>query len=335
MIIDAHAHLVAPESLYAFRSALLADGGYHDLRPSIADDDLAAAAASNVANMDAVGTDIQLLSPRPFQQMHSTKPGRIVHNWIKANNDVIARTVDLYPDRFAGVAGLPTVADAPIEECFDELDRAIEELGFVGVCLNPDPHEGQGHAPTLGDEYWYPLYEKLVAYDIPAQIHSAGCLSGRETYSEHFITEESIAILSVLRSTVFEDFPGLKIMISHGGGSVPFQIGRWQAERLHPALGGGPDHERFEVSLRRFWFDTVLHNPASLRLLLQTVGPDRCLFGTERPGSGSATDPDSGRQFDDLKPVLEGFPELHPDELSAIFEGNARTLFPRLRVPVA
>ena len=332
MIIDAHAHLVAPDALYAFKANLLADGGYHDVSPSIPDEEIAAASARNVALMDQVGTDVQLLSPRPFHQMHSVKPGRMVHSWIRANNDVIARTVAMHPERFAGVAGLPTVPDAPIADTFEELGRAVNDLGFVGVCLNPDPHEGLGVSPTLGDPYWYPLYERLVDLDVPAHIHSAGCFDGRETYSEHFITEESRAILSILRSSLFDDFPTLRIMISHAGGSVPYQIGRWQAERFHPALGGGPDAERFEVLLRRFWFDTVLHHPAALELLFEVVGPDRCLFGTERPGSGSAVDPDIGRQFDDLRPLIEALDILTADDRAAVFEGNARTVFPRLGV---
>jgi predicted TIM-barrel fold metal-dependent hydrolase len=332
MIIDAHAHILAPDALYVFKSNLLADGGYHDLAPSISDEDIAQTAGRNITLMDQVGTDIQLLSPRPFHQMHSVKPGRMVHNWIRANNDVIARTVAMHSDRFAGVAGLPTVPDAPIDDCFEELDRAINDLGFVGVCLNPDPHEGLGISPTLGDPYWYPLYERLVALDVPAHIHSAGCFDGRETYSEHFVTEESRAILSILRSEVFETFPELRVMISHAGGSVPYQIGRWQAERLHTGMGGGADAERFEVGLRRFWFDTVLHHPRSLQLLVEIVGPDRCLFGTERPGSGSAIDPDTGRQFDDLKPVIEGLTGLSDGDRQAIFEDNARTVFARLGV---
>lgn len=330
-IIDAHAHLVAPDSLYAYRSTLLADGGYHDLRASISDEDLAKSAARNVALMDEVGTDVQLISPRPFQQMHSFEPPSMVHAWIAANNDTIARTVAMHPDRFAGVAGLPTIPGVPVDVCFDELERIVE-LGFVGVCLNPDPAEGRRVVPTLGDEYWYPLYERLVHHGLPALIHSAGCYSGRETYSEHFITEESIAILSVLRSRVFDDFPGLYLIVSHGGGSVPYQVGRWQAERLLPALGGHPDAERFETALRRFWFDTVLHHPESLRLLFEVVGADRCLFGTERPGSGSAPDPETGRAFDDLKPLIEGFDFLTAAERTAIFEGNARRVFGRLRL---
>jgi 4-oxalmesaconate hydratase len=330
MIIDIHAHLVPTPELAAWRSNLLATNGFYRPPLDLGDEVLAKATARNVGLMDGVGTDVQLISPRPFVQMHSAKPDRLVHWWIEANNDLIARTVRLEPGRFAGMAGLPTCAGAPITDALPELDRAINQLGFVGVSLNPDPYEGTGPSPTLGDRYWYPLYEKLVEYDVPALIHSAGCNNGRESYSAHFVTEESIAILSLLGSRVFEDFPDLKLVISHGGGSVPYQIGRWQAEALSPGLGGALDAERFEVSLRRLWFDTVLHHAPSLELLFKTVGADRCLFGTEKPGSGSAVNPDTGRSFDDLKPVIEAITFLSPGDLKLIFEDNARSLFTRL-----
>jgi predicted TIM-barrel fold metal-dependent hydrolase len=330
MIIDAHAHLVAPDGLYAYRAALLADGGYHAGQPKIPDEALAASAAGNVSIMDSVGTDVQLLSPRPYHLGSSMSPSRLVEPWVAANNDTIARTVALHPDRFAGVGALPLAPGQPASAAFAELDR-IAGLGFVGVLVNPDLHEGRGATPALGDRYWYPLYEKLVEYDLPMHVHSAGCYSERETYSEHFVTEESIAILSMLRSPVFTDFPSLRVMISHGGGSVPYQIGRWQAEVLHPALGGGPHAERFETALRRFWFDSVLHYPPSLELLLRTVGTDRVLFGTEKPGSGSAPNPDTGRDFDDLRPVIEGFGFLTDADRRAVFEDNARAVFPGLK----
>lgn len=331
MIIDAHAHVVAPPSFYAYRSNVLASGGYYRGKPGISDEALAQAAAGNVAIMDKVGTDLQCISPRPFQQMHSTKPDRLVHWWIEANNDVIARTVEMHPTRFAGVAGLPICAGSPVEDALPELDRTVNELGFVGIALNPDPYEGTGNSPHLGDEYWYPLYQRMVELDVPAMIHSAGCDNGRESYSEHFITEESIAIMNLLRSPVFEHFPTLKIVVAHGGGSVPYQIGRWQAEALHPNLGGDPDGERFEVALRQLYFDTVLHHQPSLELLFKTVGTDRCLFGTENPGSGSTTNPATGRAFDDLKPLIEEISFLSETDKTAIFETNARTVFPRLK----
>ncbi|GII25078.1 amidohydrolase family protein [Planosporangium mesophilum] len=333
MIVDSHAHLVAPEVFYAYRAQLIGSGGYHKNGHGITDDMLAESAAQNIAIMDGVGTDVQFISPRPFQQMHSFEPQAIVHRWIAANNELIARTVQMHPDRFAGVAGLPLCAGTPVESCLPELNRAVEELGCVGVSVNPDPYEGKGHTPTLGDRFWYPLYERLVELDVPAMIHSAGCYNGREVYSDHFITEASIAVMSLMRSDVFRDFPTLKLMISHGGGSVPYQIGRWQAARLSRGLGDGPDAERFEVSLRRLWFDTVLYNKESLELLFKVVGPDRCLFSTEKPGSGSVVDPATGQWFDDLKPVIESIDTLTDEDRHAIFEGNARAFFPRWKAP--
>lgn len=336
MIIDAHAHLVTPESFFGYRSLLQVSNGLHSrLRPSTTDEEIKAAADRNVKVMDEVGTDMQLISPRPFMLLHSHPRVRDVQVWVAANNDLIARTVALHPTRFRGVAGLPQVGGQPVEVVFDELDRAIDELGFVGALLNPDPGEGDGTTPTLGDEYWYPLYERLAAKDVPIHIHGASCY-GRENYSEHFITEESLAITSLARSRVFRDFPTLKFMISHGGGSIPYQIGRWRAERLgiHGLASKSAYEdamkETFDESLRRFWFDTVLYNKESLELLFKVVGPDRCLFGTERPGSGSAIDPVTGRSLDDLRPVIEEISFLSPAEKAAIFEGNARTFYARL-----
>ncbi|MBV9231954.1 MAG: amidohydrolase [Chloroflexi bacterium] len=338
MIIDAHAHLLTPASFFGFRSMLQVSNGLHGRsRPSTTDAELKAAADRNVAIMDAVGTDMQLISPRPFMLMHSHPRVRDVQKWVAANNDLIARTIELHPTRFRGVAGLPQVGGQPVEVVFDELDRAIDELGFVGVLLNSDPGEGDGRTPTLGDEYWYPLYERLVAKDVPAHIHGASCY-GRENYSEHFISEESLAITSLSRSNVFRDFPNLKLMISHGGGAIPYQIGRWRAERFGVRVGERDQarsdddgaKETFDETLRRFWFDTVLYNKESLELLFKIVGPDRCLFGTERPGSGSAIDPKTGRSLDDLRPVIEEISFLSPADKTAIFEGNARTFYSRL-----
>ncbi|OLO39019.1 amidohydrolase [Alkalihalophilus pseudofirmus] len=337
MIIDSHAHLVTPQSLYAIWPVIQVSNGLHDnIEPNVTDEEIKACADRNIAIMDSVGTDMQLLSPRPFTLMHSHQRVADVQKWVKLNNDTIKRTVDLYPTRFRGVAGLPQVAGQPISIVFDEIDRCIDELGFVGVLLNPDPGEGDGKTPNLADKYWYPLYEKLVEKDIPAHIHSAACC-GRETYSEHFISEESLAITSISRSTVFEDFPTLKLMISHGGGSVPYQVGRWRAQRQgYDTKSSGFDNkkknhsETFDDILRKFYFDTVLYNKESLELLFKIVGPDRCLFGTEKPGSGSAKDPNTGRDYDDLKPVIEEIEALTQEQKDQIFEGNTRSMFTRL-----
>jgi 4-oxalmesaconate hydratase len=358
LVIDAHTHLIAPDALYAFRSTLLVSRGLHiKSKPDIPDEQLAKSAAHGIALMDAVGTDMQVISPRPFQLMHSHQRAKDVEIWISANNDLVARTVAMHPTRFSGVGALPQVGGQPVEIVFDEIDRCIDELGLVGVLVNPDPGEGNEQTPTLGDEYWYPLWEKLVKKNIPAHIHGTACY-GRENYSEHYISEESLAITSIARSKVFADFPQLKLMISHGGGSIPYQIGRWRAERLglQATWGGAPPvaahkeahnnqpgtvvdafdpDEPFEKTLRRFWFDTVLYDRDTLELLFKKVGADRCIFGTERPGGGSAIDPASGRPLDDLKPVIESLETLSESEKAGIFEGNVRSFYSRLNDSLA
>jgi len=333
MIIDAHAHLVAPPALYAYRSNLtVARGQYGFYKGEVSDADLAKSAAQNVAIMDAVGTDVQVLSPRPFMMIHGRARWEDIVAWTETNNDLIARTIKLYPQRFRGVGGLPQSLGRPIETVFGEITRCVEELGFVGVLLNPDPGEGIADSPPLGDPYWYPLYERLCKLDLPAHIHSCGSC-GRETYDEHFVTEESLAITSLARSEVFRLFPTLKLLVSHGGGSIPYQVGRWRSNRQMAIEAGRlpKDAESFDQTLQRFWFDTVLHNKKSLELLFEVVGTDRCCFGTERPGSGGGIDPQTGRPFDDLKPVIESI-EMRASERTAIFEGNARRLFSRLDI---
>jgi predicted TIM-barrel fold metal-dependent hydrolase len=203
---------------------------------------------------------------------------------------------------------------------------------MVGCLLDPDPGEGDNQTPPLGDEYWYPLYEKLCALDVPAHVHSTGNQHGRGTYSTHFIDEESLAILSLLNSRVFLDFPKLKIIVSHGGGSVPYQVGRWRAERLHPVMAKNlPLKESFDDSLKRLYYDTVIHSKESIAMLVRLVGSDRVVFGTENPGSGTAMNPETGRAFDDIKALVDDIDFLTAQDRANIYEHNARRLFPRLK----
>lgn len=357
MIIDAHGHLNTPTSVFGIATILRASNGQHSkefyLDRYLKNQDLQEAAARGVRLLDQVGTDLQLISPRPFTLMHSHPVVRDVRVWVELQNDLIKRTVDLHPGRYLGVAGLPQVVGQPIEIVLDELDRAVEELGFVGVLVNPDPAEGGGWSPRLSDPYWYPLWARLEELRVPAHIHSGGC-TGRETYDEHFATEESLAVTALVHSEVFDKFPGLEVMISHGGGSIPYQIGRWRAHwwmdlsakspaiaayfrDLQAAAAAGEELPAapaaltsFDDALRRLNFDTDVHAPESLELLFKVVGTDRTLFGTERPGSGSAINPATGRSLDDIRFTIEGLPGLTDRDRSLIFEENARRVFPRI-----
>jgi OH-DDVA meta-cleavage compound hydrolase len=340
MIIDAHAHVTAPDSFYAWKAGLLSHRGTHGRSSAqISDDQMIAllnaptfGTSSHLDQLREIGTDLQIISPRPYQAMHSEKPARLVHWFTEETNNLIAQQTRLYPGVFRGLCGLPQAWNEPVSNCLPELERCVKELGFVGCLLNTDPSEGlaTNDVPDLGSEYWYPLYEKLVELNVPAHLHSAASRTERHNYSVHFINEETIAVMALARSRVFKDFPDLKIVVSHGGGAIPYQFGRFQA----PSLRAGRAGEPFIDSLRRLYFDTVLYSAEGLRTLIKTVGADRCIFGAERPGVGTVQDPATGRWLDDIQPIIAGFDWLSDHEKEQIFHGNARRVF-GIELPVA
>jgi OH-DDVA meta-cleavage compound hydrolase len=330
MVIDAHAHVTAPDGLYVYKAALTAHRGAHGRGAvNATDDDMHKAlnspvfgGSSHLQQLKEAGTDMQIISPRPYQMMTSEHP-RLVQWYTEETNNVIAHQVKLYPKVFRGVCGLPLTPGVSPKAIVPYLERCVKEQGFVGCLLNPDPGECSGvETPPLGDRFWYPLYEKMVELDIPGHIHSTGCKSERLSYSLHFINEESIAIVSLLNSTVFTDFPSLKIIVSHGGGAIPYHIGRFEASSLR-----GGKAVRFSERMRNLYYDTVLYSAGALELLFKTVGADRCLFGTERPGVGTVKDPKTGKWLDETRHLIEGFEWLSAAEKKMIFEDNAKKVF--------
>lgn len=328
-IIDCHGHVSAPDALWVYKSLLLSHRGEHGRKfPEVTDEELLIAAnkkemapCGHLDMLDRAGTHRQLLSPRPFQQMHSEKPGKLVHWFCEETNNIIARQVKLMPERFFGVAGIPQVAGDPIEVVLPELERAVTQLGFKGCLLNPDPFEnGGGEAPPMGDRYWYPLYEKLCELDVPAHIHSASSRSEKSPYTLNFLLDETTAVYGLTHSDVFKDFPDLKIVVSHGGGAIPYHAGRFQASAIRQG-------KNFYDMLRNLYFDTVLYTEEALRLLIKTVGVDRCLFGAECPGVGSSINPETGETFDHIAPYIRKFDWLSDAEKQQIFSGNARKVF--------
>lgn len=322
MIIDSHAHVVVPPESYKYMSELVASRANPNFPPSLPDESVRKAGQSIIDIMDSVGTDIQFLSPRPYMQMHSVKPAKVSELWTRHQNDLVYRTVQMFPTRFRAVAGLPQYRDTSPTNCLVELEFRVKEQGFIGCLLNPDPTEGDGMPPPgLGDEFWYPLYDKLCELDIPALIHSAGSCQPRESYTLKFINEESIGIISLMNSKVFEHFPNLKLIMPHGGGAIPYHMGRFRAWSIR---NGG---EFFDDKLKRLHFDTTTYDKDALELLFKVVGPDRVLFATENPGTGSAIDPTTGRAYDDLKPVIEGISFLSEKDRENVFECNCARLY--------
>lgn len=343
--VDVHGHIVAPVELYAYREFLIGTRGHYGRRLKgfsedreglaygrtgvLPPEDLRHFADEHVSWLDKVGTDVQLVSARPYSLMHSEKPDRIVHWWAMAVNDAIATQVEYVPHRLQGVANLPQAWGQPVSTTFEELDRCINDLGFVAVLVNPDPSEGRdpGGIPGLGDEYWYPLYERLVSYQVPMFVHSCGCVSERENQSLHFINEESIAIMHLVMSNVFEDFPELKVIVPHGGGSIPYQIGRFRGTYWQ----GTGKTNTFDEAVRQIYYDTALYTRDSLELLVKAIGSDRMVLGTERPGDGSHKKTSSGAWADDIAATLRTLEVCEEKDLDLILGDTALNIFPRLR----
>jgi predicted TIM-barrel fold metal-dependent hydrolase len=339
MIIDVHGHTNGAAALGGLKSGYLAARGVHGKgNTNIPEEQVANAVKNHIENtLNKVGTDIQIMSPRPFGLMHAERPTKIVHWFAEANNNAVAATLKVAPDRYRGVAALPQSPWEKIDTCFEEIDRCMAIPGFVGVMLDPDPTEnGQvpgspftspdGHFPGLGDEYWYPLYEKCAKEDIPIHIHGTGCKDPWDTYSSYFIATETRTVISLIANETFHKFPNLKIIVSHGGGAVPYQLGRYIAffNRHEPGFD-------FEAEFKKLYYDAGLYTQEGLDLLCRVAGTEHVMFATENPGTGSYKDPETGRMLDDTKPVIEGIEWLSEQDKKNIFEDNARRVFSRLK----
>jgi OH-DDVA meta-cleavage compound hydrolase len=128
--------------------------------------------------------------------------------------------------------------------------------------------------------------------------------------------------VSLLNSNVFKDFPTLKILLSHGGGAIPLHWARFEAGSLRV-----PGSTRFSEKMRNLYYDTVMYSADALALVIKTLGADRCLFGTERPGVGTVKDPRTGKWLDEIRYLIEDFDWLSAADKKLIFEDNAKKLF--------
>ena len=88
-----------------------------------------------------------------------------------------------------------------------------------------------------------------------------------------------------------------------------------------------PGGQRFMDRMMKLYFDIVLYSEGGLKLLIDLVGPERCLFGAECPGVGSAINPVTGTTFDNIRPMIESFEWLSAAQKKMIFEDNARKVF--------
>ena len=328
MIIDAHGHYTTvPPGLRVFRALQISNMG----RPAkgvvnISDDEIRSSLEKGqIKLLDERGIDVMLFSPMASAMGHHFGGELISRHWTEASNDLVARACRLYPHRFVGVCALPQSPGVPLKDSCEELERCVKEFGFIGCNVNPDPSGGYWTDPPLGDEWWYPLYEKLVELNATAMVHaSATCNPAFHTTGSHYLNVDATAFMQLLESRVFKDFPTLKLVISHGGGNVPYQAARYRALCLMNKW------EPFEAFVKRLYFDTTVYNQDAMQLLVKVAGVDNVMFASEMLGGVTTKDPLTGRMFDDNKPCLDALDWLTDDDRRKIFDGNVRKAYPLL-----
>ncbi|GGX73357.1 4-oxalomesaconate hydratase [Streptomyces minutiscleroticus] len=332
MIIDCHGHFTtAPPALGEWRERQIAALGDPAAAPDpagprIGDDDLRAGIEGNQLRlMDERGIDVTVFSPRASFMAHHIGDFVTSSRWAAICNDLCHRVHRLYPERFVPAAMLPQSPGVDPATCLPELTRAVEELGAVAVNLNPDPSGGHWTAPPLTDRSWYPVYEKLVEYDVPAMVHvSTSCNDSFHTTGAHYLNADTTAFMQLVQGDLFADFPTLRFVIPHGGGAVPYHWGRFRG--LAMALKKPPLEEHV---LNNVFFDTCVYHQPGIDLLLDVVPTRNVLFASEMIGAVRDIDPGTGHHFDDTRRYVEAA-RLPPEDLVAVQERNARSVYPRL-----
>lgn len=335
MIIDCHGHYTtAPEAHNQWRIDQLA--AFKAAQPSpaypdIPDEVIRESIESNQLRLATDrGSDLTIFSPRASAMGHHEGDQRISLEWSIACNNLIKRVVGLFPETFIGVAQLPQSPGADLTASIAELERTVNELGFIGVNLNPDPSGGKWETLPLTDKYWYPLYEKLVELDVPAMVHvSASCNPNFHATGAHYMNADTTAFMQLLQGDLFADFPTLRLIIPHGGGAVPYHWGRYRG--LADMLGK-PDVSTHLMN--NVFFDTCVYHQPGIDLLVSVIDNKNILFGSEMIGAVRGIDPTTGHYFDDTKRYMDAAQITDPERTS-IFSGNARTVFPRLEARLA
>ncbi len=333
MIIDCHGHFTTvPPAPLEWRRQQLEGPGLHDAPLRITDDELRQSLESRqIRYQSERGLDLTLFSPIAGQMGHHLGTPEQSVQWSRLCNDLIARVCGLYPRNFAGVCQLPqsaSAADFGVAASVAELQRCVDELGFVACNLNPDASGGFWQVPPLTDRIYYPLYQKLVELDVPAMIHvSSSCNPCHHHVGAHYLNGDTSAFMQLLLSPqLFKDFPDLRFVIPHGGGAVPYHWGRYRGLAQDMGL------KRLDQGvLRNVFFDTCVYHQGGIDLLARVVPAENILFGSEMIGAVKGVDPETGHHFDDTRRYVEQTPHLTAEQRQAVFAGNVLRVYPRLR----
>jgi aminocarboxymuconate-semialdehyde decarboxylase len=286
IVIDFHAHTVIPElldfayekSMFAQRIATGAPGGRapglpEEFRAPMTD------MARRLADMDAMGVDIQVVSPSILHQCTYFAAPEEALRMERLGNERIAELVGRHPDRLVGLGSVP-LQDAALAA--QELERCVKDLKLKGVIIS-----SHVNGIELGDARLRPFWARAEQIGATVFIHPAGSTDERMRKHRLLITlgqplEEAFAMSSLVYEGITDAFPKLKIAFAHGGGFLPFYTGRHDMDYR---FGRGGAHLKGDFSsyLPRFYYDTVLFNPDMLEFLLTKVPASHVILASDYP----------------------------------------------------
>lgn len=222
--------------------------------------------------------DVQVVSPW-MDVAGDDLPGHDARSWCRAMNDATARDLD-------GRSGFRALAALPVTDgllAAGELRRCVEQLGFVGGAI--PTQVGGTDLDAAGLE---PLWEAAESLGVLIFIHPHRVMGG-DRVKVHFLGnvcgnpfEITLAAMRLYFAGVFTRWPELRILLAHGGGTLPYLAGRAaHASRHAPGFDRAVDHP--DSILQCFYYDTLLHDPRALTFMVESIGPDRIAAGTDAP----------------------------------------------------
>lgn len=237
--------------------------------------------AARLAAMDRLRVDLQVISTVPvlFSAWAQARDTLLLHRVL---NDHLADVAAAHPHRFLALGAVPLQAP---DLAIAELERCVRELGMPGVQIGS--HVGPWE---LDDAALFPFFEAAADLGAAVFVHPWDMLAPERTarywmpWLVGMPTETTIAICSVLMGGVLERLPALRIGFAHGGGSFPGTFGRIaHGFAARPDLVAVANPVPPENYLGRFWVDSLTHDPAMLRLIVDMLGSDRVALGTDYP----------------------------------------------------
>jgi aminocarboxymuconate-semialdehyde decarboxylase len=321
MRIDCHSHIEIPEavSLLPRNADPLASVSPKSKsiqeRLTISLKDQLENPGRRIADMEKMRLDLTILSIAPPHFYYNLERETAIAV-TQRQNDRLAEVVRAYPEKFIGMATVPL---QNVEAAAAEMERAVRDLNLKGVEVGSNIR-----GRYLGDPLFWPFYETVASLDVPIFIHPrdvAGSDRMKDFYFGNLIgnpLDTTIAAAHIIFSGVLDRFPGLKIILAHAGGQLPYICGRFRH-----GFNVRPECKEFIKTspldyVKKFYFDTIAHDADSLRFLISRVGADHVLMGTDYP-----------YDMGDMDPVrtVEELTELPADQASKIMGENAASLF--------